>query len=641
MALAFMRRHRSILNWLLVLVIASFIYFYIPTFLGPTQGSLGEALGTVGGLPITVGEFQKTYLQARQRYERIYQGQLNAEALKALGIENQVFDGLVAERVVLLEAKRLGLSVTDEEVAHEIATSPSFQQNGRFVGADQIRRYLESTGTTVEEFEQQIRADLLRRRLEAVVTSAVTVTPAEAEREFRRRTEQIKGEYVLVDTARFRSQVSATDAGARARFESRKEAYKLPQRRVVSYVLVDPEALQARAAVTDREIEVYFGEHKEEFVQPEEVCASHILVKAKAHPEDTEGHTDAEAKKIAEDLLGEVKAGGDFAAIAKARSEDKGSASRGGDLGCFQRGSMVPEFDEAAFSLAPGQTSDLVKTSFGYHIIRVASHHDETTPALSQVKERIRSTLLGQKASALADEKVAAMGAALRHGTSLEDAAKDEGLVVSKSAPFARGETPAPLSSPALVARAFDLRPKQAATEPFPVAHGTAFISLDEIQAPRQPQFEEVKEKIKAEIIEEDALARAKETAATLEARARKDGLEKAATALGLVRKETSGFVSRGSAFGDLGSSVTLDEAAFSLPEKTLSEPIPVTDGYAVFRITEKHGYDPQAFESQKASLIASLESAKKGQLFQAYMSQARGRVEVDRRPDLMKRVAG
>ncbi len=371
MALAFMRRHRSMLNWLLVLVIASFIYFYIPTFFGPSQGSLGEALGTVGGLPITVGEFQKTYLQTRQRYERIYQGQLNPEALKALGLENQVFDGLVAERVVLLEAKRLGLSVTDEEIAHEIATSPSFQQNGHFIGADQIRRYLESTGTTVDEFEQQIRSDLLRRRLEAVVTSAVTVTPAEAEREFRRRSEQIKGEYVLVDTARFRAQVSATDADARTRFDSRKEAYKLPERRLVSYVLIDPEALQAAVAVTDREVQEYYGEHKDEFQQPEEVCASHILVKVKARPEDPEGHADAEAKKIAEGILGELKAGGDFAAIAKARSEDKGSASRGGDLGCFQRGSMVPEFDEAAFGLAPGQTSDLVKTSFGYHVIHV------------------------------------------------------------------------------------------------------------------------------------------------------------------------------------------------------------------------------------------------------------------------------
>jgi peptidyl-prolyl cis-trans isomerase D len=641
MALAFMRRHRSILKWLLVLVIGSFIYFYIPTFFGPTAGSVGESLATVGGLPISVGEFQKAYLQTRQQYERVYQGRLNPEALKALGLENQVLEGLVARRLVVLEAKRLGISVTDDEVAHEIATSPSFQQEGRFVGADQIKRYLESTGTTTDEFEDQVRSDLLRRRLETLVTAGVVVTPAEAEQEFRRRNEQVKAEYVLVDAARFRPQVSPSDADVASRFETRKESYKFPERRVVSYVLVDPDALQGRAAVTDREIEAYYGEHRDEFLQPEEVCASHVLIKVKARPEDPEGHSDAEARTLAEGLLSQIKGGADLAALAKARSEDKGSATRGGDLGCFQRGRMVPEFDDAAFALSAGQTSELVKTSFGYHIIRVASHREETTPALSQVRERIRSALLGQKAASLADAKSAALADLVRRGKSLEDAAKEQGLAVAKSSPFARGEAPPPLSSPALVAKAFELAPKQTSPEPFSLPRGIAFISLAEIQAPRLPQFEEVKARIKDELITEGALVQARAAAVALKARADKEGLEKAAAGQGLVRKETSGLVGRGSALGDLGSSVTLDEAVFALSEKTLSEPIPVADGIAVVRVLEKKPFDPAAFETQKASLIASLEGEKKQRLFQAYLNQARQHVVVDRRPDLLKRVVG
>jgi peptidyl-prolyl cis-trans isomerase D len=641
MALAFMRRHRSMLNWMLVLVIASFIYFYIPTFFGPTKGSVGEALATVGGLPISVGEFQKAYLQTRQRYERVYQGRLNPEALKALGIEGQVLEGLVAERVVLLEAKRLGISVTDAEVAREIATSPNFQQDGHFIGADQIRRYLESTGTTTDEFEEQIRADLLRRRLQSLVTAGVAVSPAEAEEEFRRRNEEVKAEYVLVDAARFRSQVSVSDAEVAARFESRKESYRFPERRVVSYVLIDPDALQGRVTATDREIEAYYGEHRDEFVQPEEVCASHVLVKVKARPEDPEGHSDADAKKLAEGLLAQIKDGADLAAVAKAHSEDKGTASRGGDLGCFQRGRMVPEFDDAAFSLAAGKTSDLVKTSFGYHIIRVSSHKEETTPALSQVKARIRATLLGEKAAALADEKSATLAAALHGGKSLEDAAKEQGLTVAKSSPFARGEAPPPLASPAVTAKAFGLTLKQTSPDPLSLPRGTAFISLAEIQAPRLPQLDEVKARIKDELVEEAALAKARDAAAALKAKAEKDGLEKAATAQGLVRKETSGFVGRGSAMGDLGTSLALDTAVFVLAEKKLSDPIPVPDGVAIVRVLEKKPFDPQAFESQKASLISSLEAQKRQRLFQAYMAEARQRIVVDRRPDLMKRVVG
>jgi hypothetical protein len=150
-----------------------------------------------------------------------------------------------------------------------------------------------------------------------------------------------------------------------------------------------------------------------------------------------------------------------------------------------------------------------------------------------------------------------------------------------------------------------------------------------------------VKARIKDELVTEGALAQARAAAVALRARAEKDGLEKAAAGQGLVRKETAGLVSRGSALGDLGSSVTLDEAVFALPEKTLSDPIPVADGIAVARVLERKAFDPAAFEAQKAALIASLETEKKQRLFQAYLTQARQHVVVDRRPDLLKRVVG
>ena len=204
MALALMRRHRRWLFAFLWVVIAAFIILYLTPFQGTSAGSPGETLASVGGLPISVGEFQKSYLRQRQMYERIYQGRLDATALKSMGLESQVFEGLVADRLVVLEAKRLGIAVSDEAVAREIATSPQFQQNGRFIGASEIKRRLELGGVSEEEFEEGIRADLLKRRLEGLVSDGVTVTPAEAEQEFRRRTEQIKAEYVLVAVAPFR-----------------------------------------------------------------------------------------------------------------------------------------------------------------------------------------------------------------------------------------------------------------------------------------------------------------------------------------------------------------------------------------------------------------------------------------------------
>ena len=641
MALGFMRRHRRWLFAFLWIVIAAFIILYIPAFEGSTASGPSEALASVGGLPITVGEFQKAYLRQRQMYERLSQRPLDPAALRGLGIENQVFESLVTERVVFLEAKRLNLAVSDDAVAREIATSPQFQQNGAFIGAAEIRRLLDLRGMSTEEFEEAIRSDLARRKLEALVTAGVSVTPAEAEREFRRQREKVRAEYVLVDAAPYRSQVAVSDDELKARFEGRKDTYRIPEKRVVSYVLLDAEALKPRVALTDREVDSYYEEHRDEFKEPEEVCASHILVKVRAKEGIPEGHEDGEARTIAESLLAQIKGGADFATLAKKSSEDKGSADRGGDVGCFPRGRMVPDFDNAAFSLAAGETSGLVKSSLGYHVIHAASHREEAFAPLERVKEGIRNNLLNQRATALADEKMELLGAALRRGRSLEDAAKEQGVVVAKSPPLARGEPAEPLASPALVARAFELKPGEIEKEPFPLARGYAFIALAEVKPSRMTTFDEIKERVKADLLVERSFEKARETAAALKVRAEKAGLEKAAAASGLVRKETPSPVGRGLSWGDLGASAALDEAAFGLPEKTLSEPVGTANGYVVLRLLEKPAFDHAAFESERASVVASLKEAKKRQLFEAYLKQARQRFAIERRPDVMKRVVG
>jgi peptidyl-prolyl cis-trans isomerase D len=640
MALAAMRRHRRWLFVFLWLVIAAFIILYIPAFQGADAGSPGEPMAEVGGVPITVGEFQKLYLRQRQRLEQLYQGRLDPDALRSMGIEEQVFSSLVDDRLVALEARRLGISIDDETLAREVAAR--FQENGRYIGSDEIRRRLELQGSTVEDLEQSLRDTLLRERLERLVTDGVAVTPAEAEREFRRRTEQVKAEYAQVDAALFRAEVAVSDEEAARRFESDREAYRIPEQRAVQYLLVDEASLATRVAVTDREIEAYYQEHREEFKQPEEVCASHVLVKVKASPDAAEGHADEEARKIAESLLAQVKAGGDFAAIARKSSEDKGSAAGGGDLGCFGRGAMLPPFENAAFSLSPGEVSDLVKTDFGYHVIRLASRKEEAYPALTQVKDRIRQTLLAQRTRTLGEEKMAALAAQLRRGKGLEEAGREQGLVVKKSAAFARGETiPAPLASPALAARVFELKAGQVEPEPFPVPGGYAFVALAEVHAPRVPELKEIQAKLKADLALEKALQAARSKAADLRARAEKAGLEKAATALGLVRKETPGLVGRGQPLGDLGTGAALEDAAFALPQGSLSDPVRTAAGYAVLRVLEKKPFDPAAYESQKASIVASLKDQRRQELFRAYLAQARQRHTVQRHPEAFQRVLG
>ncbi len=642
MALGFMRRHRRWLYGFLWLVIAAFIILYIPAFQGESAGSPAQTLALVGGESISVGEFQRSYLRQRQFYERLYQGRkLDAATLRRLGLEEQVFQGLVEDRLVLLEARRLGISVPDGAVAKMLATSPEFQENGRFMGGAEIKRRLELQGVSVAEFEESLRRRMLREQLEGLVTQEAGVSPAEAEREFRRRNEQIKAEYVLVDAARFRSAAAVSEEETKARFDAKRESYRLPEKRIASYILVDGDVLRSRVTVTDRDLEAYYQQHRDEFKEDEQACASHILVKVSTDAKAKEGHTDAEAKKLAEGVLEQVKAGGDFAALAKKASEDQGSAPNGGDLGCFPRGRMVPQFDEAVFAMDPGTTSDLVKSPFGYHIIRLVSRREEQVPTLSVVKERIRPLVTNEKVEALAGQQTEGIAASLAKGRSLEDAAKEHGFAVQKSAPLAKGEVKDPLSSASLVARLFELKPGAIEKEGFAVARGAVFVALAEVQPSRLPDLKDVQDKVRADLVEEKALAEAAALARDLRARALKTDLEKAAVALSLVRKESPGLVGRGQPLGDLGSGAALEDAAFSLPEKTLSEPVRVGAGYAVLRVLEKKAFDPEAFARERATLVASLKQQKQGQLFQAYLGQARDRYTIERKADAFKRVMG
>jgi peptidyl-prolyl cis-trans isomerase D len=641
MALALMRRHRRWLYVFLWLVIAAFIILYIPALTtNQDEGTPGETVATVGDLPVTVGDFQRTYQRQRQVYDRLYEGRMTPAMMKQLGLEEQVLEALVAERIVELEAKRLGITVSDETVVRAISTSPEFQDDGRFIGTDEIRRRLELQGLTEDQLAESLRRQLLRESLVNLVGAAATVSDAEVEREYRRRNEQVKVEYVLVDAERFKAAVQPADAEIAARFEARKDEYRIPERRVVSYALLDRDALKPGVVVTDRDIELYYQDHRDEYRQEPEACASHILVKVR-QGDAGEGHPEDEARAIAQKLLDEVKAGGDFAEVAKRGSEDQGSAATGGDLGCFPPGRMVREFDDAVFALAPGETSELVRSSFGYHVIRLASKRDEATMPLAQVRERVRAEVETRKMSELGEQKAQAMADALAAGKSLEEAAKAQGLAVKKSEPFARNAPSPALASPTLVSRVFQMKKGETEKEGFALPQGAAFVSLADVQPSRVPALDEVRDKVRAEIVEAKAFEQAKALAAAVRAKAESAGLEKAATAAGLVRKETPALVGRGQPLADLGGGLALEEAAFSLPQGALGEPVRTGSGYAVLRVLEKKAADPAELARQKGQIAAQLREQKRQELFRAYVGAARERYKITRNAAAYRRAIG
>jgi peptidyl-prolyl cis-trans isomerase D len=637
MALAFLRRHQRWFHVLLGLVILGFIFVYIPSFRNAAAGGDDSDVGRVAELPITAREYQTAYQRLRSRYEQMYQTRLDANMIKMLGLGNQVFDGLVEQRIVELEARRHGLVVTDRELAMAASNMPYFQDQGRFIGADRVRQALESQGQSVEDFERALRHDLLRKQLEALVTDGVTVSASEIEDDYKRRNEEIKAEYVLVDTARFTAQATATDEDIKARFEADKEAYRIPDKRVASYAFVDPQALRSQIAVTDTEIAAHYKDHPDQYSEQEQVCAQHILIKAK-DATAKEGRTDAEAKTAATAILAQLRGGADFATVAKKSSEDTGSAAKGGDLGCFPRHTMVDEFENVAFSAKPGELSEPVKTQYGYHIIKVTEKREGKVKPLETVKEAIRAELSSARAQTMSEQKSQALAAALSHGAKLEDTARANGVPVQTSAPVGRGE-PLPPFNEEVVARLFELKPGETTPQPIALRGGFIFLTLTETKPSRLPELAEVKDRVKADLLKDKALEMAKSRAQELKAKADAQGLDKAASALGLVRKD-SAFVKRGEAIGDVPSGPALDAAAFALAPNTVSEPIPVTNGFAVLRVVEKKAIDPAAFEKEKGSIAASLRSAKRSQLFEAYIAQVRQRFPIERNAEVLNRFA-
>jgi peptidyl-prolyl cis-trans isomerase D len=654
MALGYMRRHKKWLYVFLWLVIAAFIVLYIPA-LSPRApaGSPGEVMVTVGDQEITVGEFQRDYRRQLDFYNRLYQGRMDDATLRQMGLPNQVLQGLITDRIVDLEADRLGIQVSDEAVARAIATAPEWQDNGEFVGTEEIRRRLDLAGMSEQDYEASLRRQLKRQTLQHLVTDGVLVTDAEAQREYRSRNEQVKLEYALVEAESFREEIEVTDADVAARFEEKKESYRLPERRVVRYVLLDREVLRPLVTVTDRDIEQYYQDHRDEFLQEEEACAHHILIKVRSG-DSGEGHPEDDARRIAQTLLDRIRAGASFEELARASSEDEGSAANGGDLGCFPAGRMVRQFDDAVFALEPGQVSDLVRTSFGYHIIRLDSLKEETTLPLAQVKERIRAMVTEQKMTERGDEISQALSAALVSGKTLEEAAAAQGLAVKTSPPFAKGDPPPALASPTLAARVFEMKPGDVEKEGFALPQGAVFIALAEVQPTRLPELDEVKDRVRRDLVEEGAFVKAHDVAEKVRARAEQVGLERAAEAFKVVRKETPSLTPRGQALGDLGRSLALSEVAFSLPEGQLSEPVRapgsaapeqasegLDGGWAILRVLERKGFDETAFKAEEPRLVASLQQQKQAQAFQAYIAAAQDRYAVKRRNDAYRRALG
>ncbi|MGE5198754.1 MAG: peptidyl-prolyl cis-trans isomerase [Rhodospirillaceae bacterium] len=635
-----MRRHKGWLKWSLGLVVVAFIILYIPDFLrakDPAGTALpGDQIAQVNGRVISVLEFRTAYQRQMAAYRQAYGASVSEQLLRQLGFEQQVLQQLINEQAMVAEASRLGMTVTDDEIRQRILAMPEFQLNGQFVGEAQYQAMLNSARPpmTAGEFEAGLRRQLLVEKLRAVVTDWVAVTDAEADAEYARRNEKVKVELVHIASSAFLGQMTATDAEVASYFDAHKEAYRVGERRKVRYVLVDVESLRQGIVVPSREVERYYNDNIELYSTPEQVRASHILFK-------TAGKDDAAVKAAAEKVLQEAKAGADFAELAKKYSEDEATAKLGGDLDYVTKGRMVPEFDEAVFGAEPGLIPELVKTSYGYHIIKVVDRKPGTTRSFDEVKAQIREQLIGERAQRLADARAEEVAKEIKTPADLDKVAKARGMKVEETGFFAADEPILALgASPQVSAEIFALKEGEVSA-PLRVGRGYAIATLSGRQDSSLPTLDEVKDKVRNDVLREKAGKAAMEKAAALlpvlkaapdfAAAAKKAGFE----------AKSSELIARGAALPEIGVNPAVERAAFALAPGTVGGPIDSADGATIVKVVERQDVKPAEMAASRESIRQDLLDNRRTDFFTAYMAKARQRMTVEVNREVLNNILG
>jgi peptidyl-prolyl cis-trans isomerase D len=619
-----MRRHKGWLKWSLAIVILAFIVLYIPSFLKPDLAGNNDVVASVEGREITVARFRQAYQRQMQAYRTQFGGNVDERMLKQLGIDQRIVQQMIEEETALAEASRLGIGATDEEVQTRIATMPGLMENGQFIGEQRYRQLLQMQNPplTPHDFEEQIRRGITLEKLQAALTNWITVSDKELEDEYKRRNEKVKLAVVSFPADKFREGLEATDAELSAYYEAHKNDLKIPEKRKVKYALVDMQAIRNRIQVSPQDVQRNYEDNQQQYSTPEQVRASHILLK-------TEGKDDAAVKKQAEDLLAKVKAGADFAQLATKYSEDDASKVKGGDLDFFPKGQMVPEFDKAAFSMKVGEISPLVKTQYGYHIIKVTDKKPATTKSLDEVRAQIEDQIKWDRAQTEAQRTADDVAKSLKTPADLDTVAKARGLTVGESGLFSKDEPIAGLGmAPAVAERAFELKDGEV-SEAIRTPQGFAFIAVTGKQDSYVPKLEEVKAKVRDEVLKKKAGEVAKQKAVTIGAQMKSGDFNTAAKAAGLDVKTTE-FIARGAPIGDIGVSPAVDAVAFAMQPNAVSDPIATDNGTVIVKVLERQ--DPPASDvaTGKASLKTELVNERRNRFYASYMNKARERMKVN-----------
>ena len=391
--LDFLRKQKR--NWgitiLLGIIIVVFVAFYGGSQLGdPRTAEVAEVNGEIIGQR----EFALQYERAVQRYREMLKGSLTPEMIKGLNLRANLLEELIQRKLVIQEARSLGLTATDDDLANHLSKAPEFQIAGRF-NKDRYLQILQANRLAPGQFEEDQRDQLTMQRLYSIILDSVQVTDAEVRERYRLDQEKLNLHYIKLPVSDFISQVKLTDDEIKKFYERNKESLKEPLKVQVEYLTYPYDQFAASIQVNDKEVEEYYQANLESrFRQPKEAKIRYISIRA---PSEGDSNQKKSAKERADRIVKEARSGKDFAELAKRESDDP-SAAKGGDAGWIAQGQMIPPIEKTIFSMGKGEVSEPVETPEGFQIFKVEDTKNEKTLTLKEASAEISKTLKSEKA---------------------------------------------------------------------------------------------------------------------------------------------------------------------------------------------------------------------------------------------------
>lgn len=619
------------------IIIIVFVFFYGYGRRSGRRTIIAEVNGTKITDSLFISEYRKAYQNVARLYQSIYGDQFDEAMIDRLALRQRVLEGLIDETLVAQEAEKLSLRLSPQELQTAVHSNPAFQVGGQF-SQERFTAFLRANQMNVEEFEEmEKRNRLITKLTDLIGLGGVEVSDQEILDAYTLENEKINLEFARFNPTDYEKSISVDDQELNAYFAENSGLFEIPPKVQVQYLVFAIDDFLKTVEVSPEEVQEEYEYNREDYRIPKRVNVSHILIKGNG---DNGEKGVEEARKKAEEILDQAKAGEDFASLAKKYSEDESSAQKGGSIGWVREGEVVSEYVDVAFSLDKGEISQLVETDEGFHIVKVTDVEEERIETLSEVEGKIREQITRTKSRELAEEACHTAFFAVFESKSLDDYAAKKGKTVKTTGLFSRDERLKEVGGNMEFNNHAFSQEEGEILSPLEIGDKYYLMKVLKKENSRIPELEEVKEEVRREYLEEKNREKAESAAEEMlqELKAGKS-LAESASARGLKVEETGFFERGGNYVPKLGPAAALGKEIFSvsganpLVERVAS----YGNFFFVMKLKAEEKIDLEKFESEKAQYRKRLYADKTNQILRRWLKSLREKSEIKIREENLR----